>query len=61
MAERIVIPEEKKSVHFNFQQPPRTGDMVVQARGLAKRYGDKTVYDGRLHHDRGDKVALVGP
>ncbi len=62
MAERIVIPEEKKSVHFNFQQPPRTGDMVVQARGLAKRYGDKTVYDGAdFTMYRGDKVALVGP
>ncbi len=62
MAERIVIPEEKKSVHFNFQQPPRTGDMVVQARGLTKRYGDKTVYDGAdFTMYRGDKIALVGP
>ena len=62
MAERIIIPEERKSVHFNFQQPPRTGDMVVQARGLTKRYGDKTVYDGAdFTMYRGDKVALVGP
>lgn len=62
MAERIVIPEEKKSVHFNFQQPPRTGDMVVQARGLTKRYGDKVVYDGAdFTMYRGDKIALVGP
>ncbi|HIS39635.1 MAG TPA: ABC-F family ATP-binding cassette domain-containing protein [Candidatus Aphodovivens avistercoris] len=61
-AERIVIPEERKTVHFNFKQPPRTGDEVVRARGLVKRYGDKTVYDGldfTLY--RGDKVALVGP
>ena len=43
---RIVIPEEKKTVHFNFKQPPRTGDEVVRARGLVKRYGDKVVYDG---------------
>ena len=41
-----VIPEEKKTVHFNFVQPPRTGDEVVRARGLVKRYGDHTVYDG---------------
>ncbi len=57
-----VIPEEKKTVHFNFVQPPRTGDEVVRARGLVKRYGDHTVYDGvdfTLY--RGDKVALVGP
>ncbi len=61
-AERIVIPEEHRTVRFNFQQPPRTGDMVVQARGLVKRYGNKTVYDGAdFSMYRGDKVALVGP
>ncbi len=57
-----VIPEEKKTVHFNFVQPPRTGDEVVRARGLVKRYGDHTVYDGiDFTMYRGDKVALVGP
>lgn len=62
MENRIVIPEEKKTVHFNFQQPPRTGDMVVRAQGLVKRYGDKTVYNGAdFTLYRGDKVALVGP
>lgn len=59
---RIVIPEERKTVHFNFKQPPRTGDEVVRARGLVKRYGDKTVYDGLdFTMYRGDKIALVGP
>jgi ATP-binding cassette subfamily F protein 3 len=43
---RIELPEQKKRVHFNFQQPPRTGDEVLRARGLVKRYDDKTVYDG---------------
>ena len=43
-------------------QPPRTGDEVVRARGLVKRYGDHTVYDGvDFTMYRGDKVALVGP
>ena len=57
-----IIPEEKKTVHFNFVQPPRTGDEVVRARGLVKRYGDHTVYDGvDFTMYRGDKVALVGP
>ncbi len=59
---RIIIPEEKKTVHFNFKQPPRTGDEVVRARGLVKRFGDKTVYDGLdFTMYRGDKIALVGP
>lgn len=61
-AERIVIPEEKKTVHFNFKQPPRTGDMVVRAQGLHKAFGDHVVYDGQdFTLYRGDKVALVGP
>ena len=59
---RIELPEEKKTVHFNFKQPPRTGDEVVRARGLVKRYGDKAVYDGfDFTMYRGDKIALVGP
>ena len=60
--QRIQLPEEKKTVHFNFKQPPRTGETVVKARGLVKRYGDKHVYDGQdFTLYRGDKVALVGP
>ncbi len=59
---RIELPEEKKTVHFNFKQPPRTGDEVVRARGLVKRFGEKTVYDGfGFTMYRGDKIALVGP
>ncbi len=60
--ERIVLPEQRKSVHFNFQQPPRTGEEVVRGEGLVKRYGDHAVYDGiGFKLWRGDKVALVGP
>ena len=59
---RIVIPEERKSVHFNFVQPPRTGDMVVKLSGVTKHFGEKHVYDNQdLTLYRGDKVALVGP
>ena len=58
----VAIPEERRTVHFNFKQPPRTGDEVVHARGLVKRYGDNVVYDGLdFSLYRGDKVALVGP
>ena len=49
-------------MHFNFKQPPRTGDMVVEARGLRKSFGDHHVYDGLdFTMYRGEKVALVGP
>ncbi len=60
--ERIVVPQEKKTVHFNFVQPPRTGDMVVRCTSLTKHFGEKHVYDGLdLTLYRGEKVALVGP
>ena len=60
--ERIVVPQEKKTVHFNFVQPPRTGDMVVRCSGMVKHFGEKHVYDGLdLSLYRGEKVALVGP
>lgn len=60
--ERIQVPPEKKSVHFNFQQPPRTGDLVVEVKDLHKSFGEKVIYDGLdLSLYRGDKVALVGP
>ena len=59
---RIVVPEQRKTVHFNFVQPPRTGDEVVALRGIRKAYGANIVYDDfdfTLY--RGDKIALVGP
>ncbi len=60
--ERIVLPEERKTVRFRFPQPPRTGEMVIKLEGVSKAYGDNVVYQGldfALY--RGDKVALVGP
>lgn len=60
--ERIKIPEEKKKVHFNFQQHPRTGDLVVNVEGVKKVFGSKTVYERLdLSFYRGEKIALVGP
>ncbi|MEG1425747.1 MAG: ABC-F family ATP-binding cassette domain-containing protein [Raoultibacter sp.] len=59
---RIELPEEKKSVHFNFQQPPRTGDTVVALTDVKKRFGEHVIYDGLdLSLYRGEKIALVGP
>ncbi len=60
--ERIQVPHERKTVRFNFVQPPRTGDRVVSLSGVTKHFGDKHVYDGLdLSLYRGEKVALVGP
>ena len=60
--EIIQVPPERKSVHFNFQQPPRTGDLVVEIKDIHKAFGEKVIYDGLdLSLYRGEKVALVGP
>ena len=60
--ERIEIPPERKKVHFNFQQPPRTGDLVVSINDIHKSFDDKVIYDGcDLKFYRGEKIALVGP
>ncbi len=60
--EIIQVPQEKKTVHFNFVQPPRTGDAVASLSGVTKHFGEKHVYDGLdLTLYRGEKVALVGP
>ncbi len=60
--ELIQVPPERKSVQFNFQQPPRTGDLVVEIKDLHKAFGEKVIYDGLdLSLYRGEKIALVGP
>lgn len=61
-SELIQIPEQKKSIHFNFVQPPRTGEEVVKLANISKGFGEKHVYSNLdLTLYRGDKIALVGP
>ncbi|MPZ72734.1 MAG: ATP-binding cassette domain-containing protein [Nitriliruptorales bacterium] len=61
--DRVEVPEDRQKVmRFRFPQPPRAGRIVMTLRGIVKRYGSKTVYDGLdLVLERGQKVALVGP
>ncbi len=61
--DRIEVADDRaKVMRFRFPPPPRAGRTVATLRGIVKRYGDKTVYDGLdLVLERGQKVALVGP
>ena len=60
--EKIILPEENKKVHFNFKQPPRTGEKVVELTHIKKHFGEKNIYDDlNLTFYRGEKIALVGP
>lgn len=61
-SELVILPEGHKHVNFTFPDPPRSGDMVIQLKDFAKRFGSKTLYeDANLTLYRGDRVALVGP
>jgi ATP-binding cassette subfamily F protein 3 len=57
----IEVPEEHKQMHFDFPQPPRTGENVMRLEHVAKAYGENVVYtDLAFDVWRGDKIALVG-
>ena len=61
-SELVMLPEGSKRAHFRFPEPPRTGDMVINLKGVSKSFGENHVYsDVDLTLYRGDHVALVGP
>lgn len=60
--DRIEVEEEDNSaMNIKFPPAPRSGDLVVQAKGVEKKYGDLTVFsDIDLTVQRGEKIAFVG-
>lgn len=59
--ERIEIEEEDDSVIFSLPKAPHCGQVVLELKGVAKRYGELEIYrnlDFKL--ERGDRVAVVG-
>jgi ATP-binding cassette, subfamily F, member 3 len=59
--ERIELPEEEKTIHFSFPQPKQSGRIVAEFSGVAKDYGEKSVFrDVSFMIERGDRIALVG-
>lgn len=60
--ERIEIEEEDTAVmNIRFPDAPRSGQVVLEAIGITKKYGDLLVLDGvHLKLDRGERVAFVG-
>lgn len=43
--ERVEPPKRRQTVKFEFQPAPRSGDDVAGLKGVAKRYGEKVIYD----------------
>ncbi len=44
--ERVEPPKRQQTVRFEFQTAPRSGEDVATVKGVHKRYGDRTIYDG---------------
>jgi ATP-binding cassette, subfamily F, member 3 len=64
--ERVGRPEDvwarAERVRFRFADPPRSGDIVLEAKGLGAARGGKQLFQGiDLLVRRGDRVGIVGP
>ena len=44
--ERVEPPRRRQTVQFEFQTPPRSGEDVVNLRGVHKGYGAQRIYEG---------------
>jgi ATPase subunit of ABC transporter with duplicated ATPase domains len=44
--DRVEPPRRRQTVAFDFQPAPRSGEDVVSLRGVHKRYGSRSIYEG---------------
>ncbi|MBV6434284.1 MAG: putative ABC transporter ATP-binding protein YheS [Bryobacteraceae bacterium] len=59
--ERVEVPPEEATIHFNFPQPKPSGRVVAEFVQVDKSYGAKRVLTNvNFLIERGDRVALVG-
>lgn len=59
--ERIVMPPERRRIRFAFPEPPRSGRVVLELKGVTKSYGDLVVLNRvSLTVEKGEKISLVG-
>src|SRR6476659_4872444 len=59
--ERVELPKKRKVVHFDFRQPPRSGDQVAVIDGVSKSYGRRVIYDGlKMTIRRGERWCVMG-
>src|ERR671919_1368401 len=56
------LTRKRRTLGFDFLNPPRTGRVVLEAEDVVLSAGDKKLLEGAsLVLERGEKVALVGP
>lgn len=55
------LEEDNSAMAVRFLPPPRSGEIVIDAKDIAKSFGEKKVLDGlSFQLMRGEKIALVG-
>ena len=64
--DRVARPEDvwarAERVRFRFAEAPRSGDIVLEAKGLGAARGGKQLFQGvDLLVRRGDRIGIVGP
>jgi ATP-binding cassette subfamily F protein 3 len=56
------LTKKRRTLGFDFLDPPRSGRVVLEAEGISLSAGNKVLLDhADLAIDRGEKVGLVGP
>jgi ATPase subunit of ABC transporter with duplicated ATPase domains len=59
--EKVEPPKVRKTVDFEFRQPPRSGEDVARLAGVRKAWGARRVYDGLdLLVRRGERWCVLG-
>lgn len=60
--ETIDRPMEMDVMRLNLPKAPRTGDIVISADGLSKRYDGRVLFhDLELSVGRGERIGIIGP
>lgn len=60
--ERIELPQDFQETRMSFGEASRTGDVVLDAEGLAKGFGEEKLFeDITLRLLRGERLGIVGP
>jgi ATP-binding cassette subfamily F protein 3 len=59
--ERIELDDAEEYISFDFPEPPQPGRVLMRLEGVAKSYGDLSVFrDLSLTLERGDRMAFLG-
>jgi ATP-binding cassette subfamily F protein 3 len=60
--ELLERPRELDVMHLNLPKARRSGDLVINAEGISKRYGDLVLFENlSMSVQRGERIGIIGP